>query len=135
MMIYYLKTIIVILLGFGIGLTASDIDLAPVFPIRHRSAWTHGPIIPALIFFLAPVGLWGLFWLAFLPAYTIHQLRDLTPKKWAGGALIKLYPVRANLGPGLSFAWLALGAALAGYTFVLYAWPKVANYIFFWRSL
>jgi hypothetical protein len=35
-----------VVIGFIIGLTFADIDLAPPLPLRHRSVWTHSPIIP-----------------------------------------------------------------------------------------
>jgi hypothetical protein len=105
-------TVLMVLAGLSLGATMPDIDLAPPLPVKHRSFWTHGPFLPALAMWLAMSSpYWLPFWTAFLPALAIHLLKDMFPKSWSGGALIKLYPLPGNFGPFLSF--LYLGAALA----------------------
>ena len=106
-------------LGAVIGGTFADIDLAPPLPLHHRSAWTHGPFIPmALPWLIAwqPLAVW--FALGFLPAFAMHLLADMFPKKWHGGALIKLFPLPGALPALLSFIYLALGVAASAKTFL-----------------
>lgn len=100
--------------GAVIGGTFADIDLAPPVPLRHRSAWTHGPIIPLLLATINhPYAVW--FAVGFLPAYGLHLLADMLPKKWRGGALVSWYPLGGWRMPAvLSLAWLALGVGVAG---------------------
>ena len=60
-------------LGATVGLKFADIDLAPPLPFRHRSLWTHGPLVAWLVIYL--LGLFpNMYWLAvgFLPANAIH---------------------------------------------------------------
>lgn len=102
-------------LGATIGLTFADIDLAPPLPFRHRSIWTHGPLAAWLVIYL--LGHFpNMYWLAvgFLPANAIHLIADMFPRNWKGGAMIKLYPIRKELAPVLSFAWLGFGAYVSG---------------------
>lgn len=101
---------LLIILGLAIGIKFADIDLAPVFRLAHRSAWTHGPLVVWLVLWLArfPVGYW--FAVGFLPAHAIHLVADMFPRNWKGGAMIKLHPIKRTLAPVLSFAWLAFGA-------------------------
>ena len=100
------------ILGLWIGLTFADVDLAPVLPIRHRSAWTHGPLVPLIVVSL--IGVLPFYLVAaFLVGNTIHLARDLFPKAWTGGALIKLHPLAITLPPPLSFAWIFLGVYLS----------------------
>ena len=105
---------LVALLAFVVGGKFADVDLAPVFPLRHRSAWTHGPLVPALVWWVStlhPLG-WYVA-VGFLPAYALHLLADLWPKAWVGSALIKLYPLPLSFNPALSFLWIALGVVAA----------------------
>jgi hypothetical protein len=99
-----------VILGAIIGATFADIDLAPPLPIKHRSAWTHGPLIPYLVPYL--VGLYPIlfyFSVGFLPAYSIHLFLDMFPKSWTGGAHINLFPIPFSLPAPLSFLFLAAG--------------------------
>jgi len=128
-----LRNLLIFCAGLAVGYTFADIDLAPPLLIRHRSFWTHGPIIPAVILYFAPGGLWLYFLAPFLLSYALHLLKDMFPKAWKGGALIKLFPIRGSLGPALSFIWLGLGALGAVIVFYLAYWPTVAGWVFFWR--
>lgn len=112
-----------LVIGAIIGLTAADIDLAPPIPLRHRSAWTHGPIIPFLLLACQqPLLTW--FALGFLPAYIFHLLADMIPKKWRGGALISWYPLGGWRMPAvLSLVWLAAGVGVAGLVWWGFAGP------------
>lgn len=101
---------ILLLLGAIIGATFADIDLAPPLPLKHRSAWTHGPLIPYLVPYL--VGLYPIlfyFCVGFLPAYSLHLLLDMFPKSWHGGAHINLFPIPFSLPAPLSFIFLGVG--------------------------
>ena len=107
----YLSTFLLITIGAAIGIKFADIDLAPVFRLGHRSAWTHGPFAAWLVvYLLTPFP--QLYWLAvgFLPANAIHLLADMFPRNWKGGAMIKLNPIKKQLAPVLSFAWLGFSA-------------------------
>ncbi|MBI5950211.1 MAG: hypothetical protein HY865_01025 [Chloroflexi bacterium] len=98
-------------LGAAIGIKFADIDLAPPLRLKHRSVWTHGPLITWLVIYLLGLFPWG-YWFAvgFLPANAIHLLADMFPRNWKGGALIKLHPIKRDLAPILSFVWLGFGA-------------------------
>lgn len=107
-----MQNILILILGWIIGLTFPDIDLAPPLPIRHRSAWTHGPVVPLLIWFGVAGGATWLLWFAigFLPAYIIHLAYDMLPKKWHGGAKISWFPLGGWRMPAvLSFLYLGVG--------------------------
>ena len=113
------------LLFFGavIGGTFADIDLAPPLPIKHRSAWTHGPLIPFGILYLVnfyPPAWW--FAVGFLPAFAVHLVFDMFPKKWHGGAKIKLFPIPGTLPALFSFLFLAVGVGYSGYSFYSLIW-------------
>lgn len=102
--------------GFAIGAKLPDVDLAPVFPLRHRSFWTHGPFLPTLLTLAAGLSWWSWWVVAgMLPAVFVHFLLDCFPKHWRGSATIKLYPISYSLSSLTSFLWLALGAVTSGY--------------------
>lgn len=131
MMITTIINAIALIIGATIGLTFADIDLAPPLPIRHRSFWTHGAIIPWLISLFArqhPLAWW--FAAGFLPAFALHLLADCLPKKWQGGALISLFPLGGwRLPAPLSLLWIAGGVAAAGYLWWEMVGPYVLNVI------
>lgn len=107
-----ITTILFGVVGAVVGLTFADIDIAPPIPLKHRSAWTHGPLIPALLLLLA--GRYPAAWsfvVAFMATYAIHLLCDMFPRRWRGSALINLYPLPWSLPPLLSFLYLGLGVA------------------------
>lgn len=108
----------VLLAGAGaiIGLTFADIDLAPPLPLKHRSAWTHGPGVPWAVTFCLSVYPW--LWPAacgFLATFAVHLLADMFPKSWSGSAMINCYPLKFSLPPVLSFLYLFSGVIYAGY--------------------
>jgi hypothetical protein len=118
--------------GAILGLTFADIDLAPPLPLKHRSAWTHGPLVPYAAPFL--IGLYPALWpfvTCFLVTYGLHLVADMFPRMWSGSALINLYPLHLSLPPLLSFVWLAVGVGYTYYTWLLlldlptdWLWPR-----------
>ena len=87
--------------------------------------------IPLIIWLLVdPAAAPGWFWFSvgFLPAYAVHLLWDMFPKKWAGGARISWYPLGGWRMKGiLSFIWLAGGVAAAGAVFIKTLLPIIIN--------
>lgn len=109
-MIILLINFLTFAFGAAIGITFADIDLAPPLPFRHRSAWTHGPLIAFVMIYVLsiyPSAYW--FVVGFLPMNAIHLLADMFPRNWKGGAMIKLHPIKRELAPVLSFIWLGYG--------------------------
>ena len=109
---------LLLLLGASIGATFADIDLAPPLPLKHRSVWTHGPLVPFVL--LWAIGSYPALWwftIGFLPAFALHLLADMFPKRWHGGAKIKLHPLPGTLPALLSFLYLAAGVAYSSMTF------------------
>lgn len=129
-MITLLVNSLLVIIGISIGIKFADIDLAPVLRLKHRSVWTHGPIIVWLLMYLT-LPWWG-YWLVvgFLPANAIHLLADMFPRNWKGGATIKLAPLKRELAPILSFAWLALGVYIS-----LRAWMDVTGGLWGWSPI
>lgn len=115
-----------VLLGFAIGAKLPDIDLAPVFPLRHRSAWTHGPVLALFLYIVSGIHLWA-WWLVVgvLPALLVHMLVDCFPRKWHGSATVKLYPLPYSLSPGWSFLWIGCGSCVCGLVWWELAGPSV----------
>jgi len=115
-------------IGASIGIKFADIDLAPPLRLRHRSVWTHGPLIAWLVIYLLslfPSGYW--FAVGFLPAHAIHLFADMFPRNWKGGAMIKLHPIKRELAPVLSFAWLGFGAYISGAN-----WLRITDGLWGW---
>lgn len=112
-----------VFIGVGIGSKFADIDLAPPLPIRHRSFWTHGLFIPLGLGYLLPMHpLMFWFTVGFLPAFALHLLADMFPKRWRGGAMIKLYPIPITLPAPFSLLWLCMGMLWAGKMFFELVW-------------
>lgn len=120
-----LVNFLLVVFGAFVGIKFADIDLAPVLRLNHRSAWTHGPIVVWLVMYL--LGIIPIYWLAvgFLPAHAIHLIADMFPRNWKGGALIKLTPIKKQLSPILSFAWLGFGAYIS-----IINWIQITDNIF-----
>lgn len=99
--------------GALIGYRLPDIDLAPVLPVRHRSAWTHGPVIPAALVWAANAWPeWRHVCIGLQCGVFVHQLRDLFPRAWRGSALINWFPLAWTFGPLRSALWLIAGLAV-----------------------
>lgn len=117
--------------GAAIGIKFADIDLAPVLRLRHRSAWTHGPLVTWLVLYLLsiyPSGYW--FAVGFLPANAIHLFADMFPRNWKGGAMINFNPLKIILAPVLSFAWLGFGAYISAVQ-----WLQITGQLWGWWRL
>jgi membrane-bound metal-dependent hydrolase YbcI (DUF457 family) len=93
-----------ILLFAFLGLTFPDIDQP--LPLDHRSALTHS-IIPAA---LAMLRRWARPIAAGLAlGIGLHLAADVFPNAMTGYATVKL-PFAGSIGPGASYAWLALNS-------------------------
>lgn len=115
-MISLLINSLLTIFGLAIGIKFADIDLAPVLRLRHRSIWTHGPLIVWLGMWLltrypSEAAYW--FLVGFLPAHALHLFADMFPRNWKGGAMVKIDPTRRELAPVLSFAWLGWGCYIS----------------------
>lgn len=108
------------LIGATVGATMADVDLAPVGPWRHRSAWTHGPLLPLVMLAAAQANEWAWwFVVGALPTYALHLLADCFPRAWRGNALVKLYPLPWSLPAPVSFVYLASGVWASAKTFLM----------------
>lgn len=117
-MVEWLGIATAVLIGLAVGARLPDVDLAPVGLWRHRSAWTHGPLLPLGALWLSALHpLWWWFCMGALPALAVHLLSDALPKAWNGGALIKFYPLPFSLPAFFSLAYIASGAVMCGYVF------------------
>lgn len=105
--------------GLMVGAVLPDVDLAPVLPVRHRSAWTHGPWFGLGLAWAAqqwPVAQWAVVGL--LAGLALHLLNDASPKSWRGAARINLYPLPASLPAVLSWLYITVSAVVALWLFV-----------------
>ena len=94
--------------GSYIGLRIPDIDQSTWF-LLHRSAITHGPLLPLAAFALAlgsgaPVR--RRLGMGVCIGFAIHTAFDLFPRAWQGYALISV-PVYGWTPPVVSWLWLA----------------------------
>ena len=98
-----------LLVGLSLGEKFPDIDQGSRFLV-HRSVFTHGPILPFLLFLVAsrinPVPV-RLFAMGFSLGVAVHLCFDLFPKGWTGFALIHV-PVVGWTYPQVSWVWIAL---------------------------
>lgn len=100
------------LIGVAFGLIVADADQNLPF-IKHRSALTHGPLLPLLVIaepLTRPESQYAAT--GFFLGYAVHLIFDMWPKKWQGIAKIHLI-ASWRMPPLLSFAWLGLGAFFA----------------------
>lgn len=117
-MIYQLAAALV---AFLLGLKLPDIDLAPL-ALRHRSAWTHGPLW-AIVLPILPLPWWAAFApVAALIGITIHLLSDARPNAWKGAALINTFPLRYTFKPWMSFLYIVFSCVFT----VLTIWKMLA---------
>jgi membrane-bound metal-dependent hydrolase YbcI (DUF457 family) len=108
---------IIILIAALVGLKFPDCDLVLLFPIRHRSVWTHGPLPALIVIYLdGRFPAYHYAWMAFLAGLAIHLFADLFPVRWTGAALINLKPLKnVTLKPMQSFGVIFSGSALSAY--------------------
>ncbi len=126
----HLTIFLLVTFGAAIGIKFADVDLTARY-LRHRSAWTHGPLITWLVMYL--LGHYpNLYWLAvgFLPANAIHLFADMFPRNWKGGAMINFDPLRKTLAPVLSFTWLGFGAYISAAK-----WLQITDHLWGWWPL
>lgn len=102
--------------GAWVGLNLPDIDQRIDF-LLHRSALTHGPLVPLIGYLLVQNARslsFRLFPMFLCLGYVVHLSFDLFPKGWSGYALISL-PVYGWLPPLLSIVWIAASVILCAY--------------------
>lgn len=84
--------LILILVSFSLGIKIPDWDLK--FKIRHRNILTHSPLITLILIISYQASnkdyILKYFIIGFSLAIGIHMLFDIFPKKWQGGALLKI---------------------------------------------
>lgn len=102
--------IVALVAGLRLGLLIADIDLAPPIPLKHRSAWSHGPLLPLFLIWLQPGGVLGWGVVGLLLGMGLHLAYDLYPKKWGGVANISLHPIPLRLPnvPSLAFLFISI---------------------------
>lgn len=134
-----------IFIGYILGIDYPDIDIKIKF-LKHRSFFTHSPILTIIIYYL-----WGdkssdLIYIlsGFSFAVGVHLAFDLFPKKWTGGSIIKPFggilfsKVYIFLGSFLSFLFsLRIAKDIESYLFMsslgifaLYIYSKKERTIF-----
>lgn len=92
-MIYKLNLLgfLLIIISFFLGIKLPDWDFK--LRLRHRSILTHSPFITIIFITLYEIDstyFFKYFIVGFSSAMAIHILFDLFPKKWHGGALLKI---------------------------------------------
>lgn len=92
-MIYKLNLLgfLLIVVAFFLGIKLPDWDFK--LRLRHRSILTHSPFVTIIFITLYEIDL-GYFFKYFIVGFSsaigIHMLFDLFPRKWHGGALLKI---------------------------------------------
>jgi hypothetical protein len=96
--------------GLLLGYSLPDVDVAPILPLRHRSAWTHSPLLSFVAWHLSnQYPQYGLFFAGVVIAMAMHLLSDINPRKWGGSAMINLFPIPVSLPAWLSFIYIGIG--------------------------
>lgn len=96
------------------GYYLPDVDVAPIVPLKHRSAWTHGPLLPLAVLWCA--GRWPDYrtaWVCALAGLMVHLIADVSPRKWHGSALVNCFPLPLTLPAPLSFVYIAGSTVVA----------------------
>lgn len=106
--------------GTSVGVTFADLDqeliLRKLFKLKHRSAFTHGPIPPLFLFLLTTIIqriIPTYFTIGFCAGNAIHLAFDSAPKKWHGVAKISWAPWGGRLGALGSWLWLIAGTSIS----------------------
>jgi len=120
-------------LGALIGIKIADIDQNLPF-MKHRSMWTHGIIVPLVLFWgmtdlgyaildkifeddmlrqIMKKGFWFYFEIGFCPAYAVHLASDMFPAQWRGNA--KIHTPLGRMPALLSQLWLGAGMLASFY--------------------
>lgn len=112
----YLVATLIFLLGLYGGEWFPDIDQKFDF-LTHRSVFTHGLLLPFLLFWLVagkrPL-LPRLFVMGFCLGVAVHLGFDLFPRAWQGFALIHM-PFFGWIFPAISWVWIAGSMVLCIY--------------------
>lgn len=111
--------ILVCLIALTVGYRLPDLDLTPVLPIRHRSAWTHGPLFAfGAVWCANAFPQYALAMVFMLAAITLHLLEDVSPRRWQGSALINCFPLPFSLPAPMSWAYLAASTLITAWAVV-----------------
>jgi hypothetical protein len=126
---YIALTFVWLLLGAALGLHFPDVDtrfqwlISPRL-LLHRSAVTHGLIVPSLLFLSArakdKAPSFRSFVIGFSLASAVHLCFDFFPKGWVGFALIHV-PLYGRTTALFSQAWIMLGVLACLYLAFLLA--------------
>ena len=112
----YLLGLGALLAGLAVGNGFPDIDQKTGL-LLHRSIFTHGLIVP-LIVFAAATGTRSIqlrwFALGVTLGVAVHLTFDLFPKGWSGYALISV-PSYGWTAPWFSWAWIAVSTVTCTY--------------------
>ena len=132
----YFPFIIVLSLGYFVGLFFPDIDQGFQLLLGHRSIITHSILLPYLLYFyfnkknnLTPLK--TILIVGIYLGIGLHLSADLHPKAFKGYALIKL-PFNIDIG-GLSPIWIGANAGVAFYLASKYL-NELINKKLFWIS-
>ena len=101
-----------LIVGLALGNKFPDIDQDTALLV-HRSVFTHGPLLPFLLFLVASGIRFAplrLFAMGFSLGVAFHLSFDLFPKAWQGFALIHV-PVSSCYWLDLPFGFLGLDSA------------------------
>jgi len=105
--IYFIVALFLVAISIRFGLLLPDIDLAPPIPLKHRSAYSHGPFVALAVAEVAPISqLTALAGASLLIGMALHLAYDMYPVKWGGVANISFYPIPYRLPGWLSFIFL-----------------------------
>ena len=112
----YILGLVVLLAGLAAGNGFPDIDQKTGL-LLHRSIFTHGPLVPLIVFTAASVTRsipprW--FALGISLGVAVHLSFDLFPKGWSGFALISV-PGYGWTASWFSWTWIAFSAVLCTY--------------------
>ena len=132
----YFPFIIVLSLGYFVGLFFPDTDQSFQLLLGHRSILTHSILLPYLLYlyFKKKNNLTPLKTILIVGLYLgigLHLSADLHPKAFRGYALIKL-PFNIDIG-GLSPLWIGTNACAAFYFASKYL-NELINKKLFWIS-
>ena len=132
----YFPFIIVLSLGYFVGLIFPDTDQGFQLLLGHRSIITHSILLPYLLYFyfnkknnLTPLK--TILIVGIYLGIGLHLSADLHPKAFRGYALIKL-PFNIDIG-GLSPIWIGANAGVAFYLASKYL-NELINKKLFWIS-
>ena len=119
----WVKSFIVFLFAFCLGLKVSDVDLY-TRGLVHRSILTHSVLIPLLLLYTGKYAVVS----GLALGMSIHLLADSFPKAWVGGALINV-PWYGSIGRWSPW-WLMTNSVLCLILGVMVL-PKISEWFCF----